>query len=285
MASLTGVEWVVGVGPATDVTNTGIPGGAVVPARPVFGTLPPPVTLTHDRFLSPGEAVAGPGLAAQVGLGSGVGPVTGRNGEAVVVGDFTAAAPLEALNANLLVAAAPKSGARLLTLWVSVHDVSQLAEVERAVRDSLVADNAGAVRVETSKELALLSADVAAELGRSAQLTITGLLLAVAVLIAAVQFGRVAGVARDIGRGRALGATRSTIVIQLLINAGLCGLIGACAGIIAGLIINLIVAGAMPGIGFATGVGMLMLLAALIGSVPPAIRAARLDPVRILRVP
>ena len=64
-----------------------------------------------------------------------------------------------------------------------------------------------------------------------------------AALIAAVQFGRVTGMARDIGRARALGPTRTTIVLPILLNAGLCGVLGALAGIAAGLVVSAAVAG------------------------------------------
>lgn len=166
-----------------------------------------------------------------------------------------------------------------------MHDVAQLADVTAAIGDTLITTQAGRLRVETSTELAQLSADVSAELARTARLTVSGLLLAVAALIAAVQFGRVTGMARDIGRARALGATRSTIVLQILLNAGLCGVLGALAGIAAGMVVNAVVAGSLPGAGFTAGVGVLMVLAAVAGSVAPAVRAARMDPVRILRVP
>lgn len=284
--SLTGVEWAIGVGPATDVTNTTVPGGSSVPARALYGSLPPPLAMDQERPLAPGQAIAGPGLAQRLGLSDGVGAVHSRTQDAVVVGSFTARAPLTSLNGNLLIVSAANQGSgRLLALWVSVRDVAHLATVADAVADSLVLTEPGAVRVKTSEELALLSTDVAAELARTARLTVTGLLLAVAILVGALQYGRVAGMARDIGRCRALGATRSTIVLQVLINAGLCGVIGSVLGIAVGLVINAVVAGALPGAGFTVAVGTLMVLAALAGSVAPAIRAARLDPVRILRVP
>lgn len=285
VASLTGVEWVIGVGPANDAVNAAIPAGAAAPARALFGSLPPPLSVTPDRVLRPGDALVEAGLARVLGLGNGVGAITSRTSEAVVIGSFTARAPLERLNDTVLIVADPRADARMLTMWVSVHDVSLLPEVERAVRDTIVAASPGALRVETSSELTRLSADVARELGRSAQITVSSLLLAVSVLIAAVQFGRVSSIARDIGRARALGATRSTIVMQILINAALCAIAGIVAGVGTGLVITLLVTGAPPGVGFTTGVGILMLLAALVGSLPPAIRAARLDPVRILRVP
>lgn len=283
--SMTGVEWATGIGPATDVTNTAIPAGGSVPARLIYGSLPAPIVSDRSAPLSPGQAIAGAGLAQALGLSDGVGPVHSRTQDAIVVGGFTAHAPLNSLNHDLLIAPSSEDAGRLLTLWVSVRDVAHLSAVAAAVTSALVVQNPGALRVETSEDLARLSQDVVAGLVDSARVTIGGLLLAVAILIGALQYGRVSGMARDIGRCRALGATRSTIVLQILINAGLCGLIGAVLGIVAGLVVDAIVADQLPGAGFTASVGILMVLAAFAGSVAPAIRAARLDPVRILRVP
>ncbi|MEO5533847.1 MAG: ABC transporter permease [Pseudolysinimonas sp.] len=285
VSSISGVEWAVGVGPATDVHNTGIPGGTTQPARALYGELPPPIHTSTSRRLVDGLAIAGPGLTQSLSLEEGVGPITGRNGQSVVVGSFVADTPLASLNSNFLVAQSATSTGRLLTLWVSVSDVTQLAQVSAAVRDALITTNPGVVRIDTSSELAQLSADVTADLARTAQLTVSGLLVAVAILIAAVQFGRVTSMAKDIGRARALGATRSTIVGQIVANAAVCGFVGATAGTIAGLIISAFVAHQLPGVGFTVGVGVLMVLASIVGSIGPAVRAARADPVRILRVP
>lgn len=71
----------------------------------------------------------------------------------------------------------------------------------------------------------------------------------------------------------------------MLLSATICALIGATAGTTVGLIITWIVAGALPPASFTLGVATLMTLGTLAGSLPPVIRAARLDPVAILRVP
>ncbi len=284
VASISGVEWAFGVGPASDARNTGIPGGATEPARAFYGQLPPVIHRSDRARLVDGLALTGPGLATTLGLADGVGSVSNRGGQAVVVGSFVASAPLTALNANSLTMRAAASD-RLLTLWVSVADVSQLGRVTAAVRDALITTKSGAVRVAISAELTRLGSDVTATLAQTARLTVSGLLLAVALLLAAVQYGRVSGMAKDIGRSRALGATRSTIVLQVLTNAALCGVAGAFAGVVVGLVITAIVAGTLPGWGFTAGVALLIVLASLVGAIAPAIRAARLDPVRILRVP
>lgn len=112
-----------------------------------------------------------------------------------------------------------------------------------------------------------------------------GLLSTVSLLVSAVQFGRVSSAARDIGRRRALGASRSLVVAQILVNGVLTGLSGATLGAAAGLVLNAVVAGTLPGATFTLAVITLVTLASTLAAVPPAVRAARIDPVRILRVP
>lgn len=284
--SLTGVDWAFAVGPAVDVQNANLDGGQTVAARVVYGEMPPPVTVELHRRLLPGQAVAAPGIAARLGLASGTGAVGSRTLDAVVVDSFTAAEPLTALNGNVLVAADPDDPVgRVLTLWVSVHDVSQVAAVADAVRGGLVASNPGALQIDTATELPSLSGDIVDEIVRSARLTLGGLLLAVVVLVGVVQHGRVVATTRDIGRRRALGATRSTIMVHVVLIAGMSAALGTMFGVGVGLAIDDLVAGALPAPSFSAAVAVLAVLAALIGSVPSALRASRLDPVAILRVP
>lgn len=139
--------------------------------------------------------------------------------------------------------------------------------------------------METSGDLAALSSDVVSELARTAQLTLSGLLAVVAALVGTVPFGRVAGMTRDIGRQRALGAPRHLVVAAILLHAACTALVGATVGVGAGAAVTLLVASAIPPWSFSVGIWLLVILAAIVGSVAPAIRAARLDPVRILRVP
>lgn len=286
VATLAGVEWAAGIGPAQDMSNSNLPGGGAVAARPFYGELPAPVHVDTDRILVEGDALTGPGQAAVLGLGTATGAIGNRTASALVVGDFVASSPLPSLNDNtLLIADATTSPGRLLTIWVSVDDISRLPVLTEAVKDSLIVANPGALQVDSAAEIAELSADVVAEMERTAVLTITGLLAAAAVLIGAVQYGRVAGMTRDIGRRRALGATRSLVVATLLINSLLCALAGAALGAVIGLTVDAVIAKSLPPAGFTFGVCVLTTLAALAGTVPPAVRAARLDPVKILRVP
>jgi putative ABC transport system permease protein len=97
---------------------------------------------------------------------------------------------------------------------------------------------------------------------------------------------------REIGIKRAIGGSRSRIVRELVIEAGLIGFIGGAIGLILGAIVVTLVneAGRSSGTvlfeltaGTAiTAVAFSTILGALAGFVP-ALHAARLDPVTALR--
>ncbi|MGC4175790.1 ABC transporter permease [Demequina sp.] len=284
IASISGVEWTFAVGPALDVRAAAIPGGATAAARYAYGSLPPVLMdTTATESLAPGMALAGPGVATKLGLTDGVGTVSTAGRSGTVVGQYEASAPLGDLNYNVLIE--PIKAGRVLTLWVEVDDVAQLPAVTDAVRAAVIAHNPGALSVKTNSELAELSSDISAGLARSAVLTVSALLATVFVLVGAVEYARVSGSTRDIGRRRALGATRSVIVLQVISAAGLSAVAGVVIGLAAGVVVTAVAAGALPSWEFALAVVTLMFIAALAGAVPPAIRAARLDPVKVLRVP
>lgn len=288
IASMPAVEWVVGVGAAVDVANPALRGSGTAPARRVHGHLPSVVDTLTTRPPRPGDAIATEERLRDLGLSDGVGAVAGGGVDAVVTGSFTAAPPLQTLENEVLVLA-PDPDADvpepLLRLYISVTDVTHLDGLTSALRSSVTATAPGQLVVETTPELAQLSGDVTAELTRQARLTLLGLLGTVSILVGALQYGRVSAASRDIGRRRALGASRSLIVAQVLLNATITGLGGATLGALAGLALNAALTGALPGALFTLAVITLVALASAAAAVPPAVRAARIDPVRILRVP
>ncbi|MFF1530922.1 FtsX-like permease family protein [Cellulomonas sp. NPDC058312] len=95
----------------------------------------------------------------------------------------------------------------------------------------------------------------------------------------------VAGRRRDLGRQRALGASRSAIVALVVLQSAVAGAAGAVAGTAAGTLLVLQTSGRVLPWGFAAGVVVLSGVVGVVGAVPSAVLAARRDPVRILRVP
>ncbi len=281
--TLSGVEWAVGVGPSRTVAAGAFQGGPSVTAREIFGDLPPVVENLERRSLLPGQAISGPGVAQQLGFEDSTGHVTDGVFAADVVREADVAPPLSSWNDEIIVVSSGQTSP--VTLLVSVTDIHQLQPVQLALRASIIAENPNDLAFEIDDGLAQLSQDVIDDLAASSRQTVSALLALVALLVAAVQFGRVTSMAREIGRRRALGATRSMIVGSVLLGSGFAAALGAVVGTAAGVAITYTVAQAVPRLEFILSVPVLLLLTALVGAALPAIRASRLDPVAILRVP
>src|SRR5690606_39708076 len=91
-----------------------------------------------------------------------------------------------------------------------------------------------------------------------------------------------------LGRRRALGATRTTILTLVLARTLLPALLPALLGAVIGTAAGLWIAGqwaATPPRTFTAGTATLAVLAALASTLPPATYAAGRDPVRVLRTP
>lgn len=284
--SFSGVEWAIGVGPALDATNVNIPGGGSVISRTFFGRQSAVFWTNVSGKVPPGSAVADRTAAKTLGFRDGVGTVVTRQRSADVVGQYRVQEPLSSLSGQVLIIDPIGSDQqRIATLWVSVKDVNDLERVAKALSDSLVLAGPGNVSIDVSDDLAKLSRDIVARMSQSAALGVGGTLIVVVLLLGALQFGRVSAMSRDIGRVRAMGATRSAVMVQVILNALWGAVIGTVLGTAVGFVSVLVMTGGAPPPGFTWGIPVLMILAALAGAVLPAFRAARVDPVRMLRVP
>lgn len=105
------------------------------------------------------------------------------------------------------------------------------------------------------------------------------------LIIAATLTGAVSQRRRDFGRRRALGATRSAIIVLVLTQTAASSVLGACVGAAGGLFAVFQLAGSLPSGAFVLGVAALAIFAALVAALLPACVAATRDPVQILRVP
>lgn len=88
----------------------------------------------------------------------------------------------------------------------------------------------------------------------------------------------------DLGRRRALGASRGVIVALVTTRTVVAAFLGAALGAIAGIVLA---SGydAIPPRSFVAAVVVLALLTATLSAIPPSIYAAVRDPVRVLRTP
>lgn len=284
--SLGGVTWAFGLGAASEVRNTDLPTMQGVTQRDVVGTLPPELSLITGRLAAvDGEALVGTRAAAALRLADSVGSVGTEASRVGVVGTFDALGPLDTLDDSVLVRRTDTMAGPLRVLYVLVDDATHAEQTARAVAAALVAEKPADVVVETSAGVIALRDVVAGTLGSSSRQLMAGLLGASLLLVTVTMFGAVSGRKRDFGRRRALGATRSSLVVLVLVQSAVAAILGASVGALGGVALVHATAGAVPAWQFTAGVAALAVLVALVGSVPPALTAASRDPVRVLRVP
>lgn len=286
LADLPGVEWAFGLGPASDVVNpaTGRIAGTAVSARPLLGDLPPDLPLTGGRRPRVGEAVAGSAAADALRLTDTAAPVQIGPDRTGVVGKVSASGPLASLDDAVLVRTDdPEVPVRYLyVLAERGTDVEALAD---AVQAAVPAGVPSTVEVQVSSGAVELREVLSGTLGASGRQLMaivlsTGMALVAITMLAAVNARR-----RDFGRQRALGASRSALVIAVLVHSAVSGGLGTAVGLAFGLPVTHALTGALPTARFTTGLAVLTVLVALAGSVPPALAAAWRDPLRTLRVP
>lgn len=294
VASLSDVEWVLGLGPVLDVRNAGLGDASPpVPARVFYGQLPAEVRVAGGAP-GAGEALVGRTAWRELGLIHPVGGVTGPSLDASVVGSFSAGDPLSFLDRSVLVV--PDAGDKqtvnefrgqeplLRSMYVMVSDVERVDPITAALRQ-VIASETSQYSVATPTQLVEMRAVVADELGASSRRLML-VILGVGLLIIAVTLtGAVSQRRRDFGRRRALGATRSAIVVLVVTQTGASSVLGAVLGVAGGLVVVWRLAGSLPSPTFVLGVMALAVLAGLVAALPPALLAATRDPVRILRVP
>jgi len=284
ISGLSGVEWAVGFGIASDVRVAGLDGAAPVPIRGLFGAVPP-LVVTSPWSAAPGTALAGIEALRALGLATAAGSVQPVAGNALplgVVGWLDAAPPLDFLDRALLTPADPDEiVVRIIVLARSADEVAALATAVRGVLDA--ADPSG-VSVQTSAALVEVRHAVRGELGSWGRNLVSLVLGAGLVLTGLNVFGAVTTRRRDFGRRRALGASRADIVALVTVQTLVTAVIGAVIGAVAGSVVVAGVLGIAPEPEFGVAVGVLAILATAVAAVPPALVAAYRDPVRILRV-
>lgn len=287
--SVAGVEWVLGLGPVTDVRNAALgSAGRAVPARRAYGTLPEAVRLVGGRAPAAGEAIAGQAGLGLLGSQASAGAVRGEGLDAPLVGVFAAADPLAFLAGSVLIptmAAEVEGDQTLRQIVVVASSVDSVGSLIDAIPSVVHVEDGTQLRVETPASLLELRSLVEAELATSSRQQLLVVLAVGLVVITVTLSGAVAQRRRDFGRKRALGATRSALVVLVIVQTAVAAVFGVVFGTAIGLAAVDRLAGALPPPDFVAGVAVLALLTALTAAVPPGLVAAFRDPVRILRVP
>lgn len=282
------VEWVLGLGVVTDVRNAAYPTDErAVASRPVYGRLPTDLAIVAGRAPEVGEAVAGRAAAAALHLADGVGSVVAADGSSTVpvVGVVAGTGPLARLDETVLVASEESADAVVRTVYLMAREAADVSTLGAALPHALPAADPAALAVDAPEGTVALQAVVSGDLGASARRTMLLVLGVGLVVVVVTTYSSTSSRRRELGRRRALGATRSALVVAVLTQLAVAGVAGALLGVVAGLVVVYRLSGALPPASFVGGVAGLAVLVAVVGGTVPAVLAARRDPLKILRVP
>jgi putative ABC transport system permease protein len=283
---LSGVEWVLGLGPAFDVRAAGIAGGQPAAVRVLYGEIPS-VVAHSDWGKQPGTGLAGVKAQTVLGLRVPAGGVETADGDSLaVVGWFDASDPLSFLDRSLLAGPDPAHPQPVVrSIHVLAETPEQVTSVAEAVVMVLDPLDPTSVAVETSEALAQIRAAVDGELGAFGRRLVLMVLGVGLVLVGLNMCGTVTTRRKDFGRRRALGASRPVIVTLVTLQAALTGLLGAVLGTITGAAAVWRLTQQPPDPAFATAVAVLAVAATIAAALPPSAVVALRDPVKVLRVP
>lgn len=280
------VERAVGIDLPLDVVNGAVgAGGEPVPAWGVIGELAHVAELTGGRWPREGEALVSATAMRRLGLEAPFGWVRssapGDFAEFAIVGSFKARAPFEDQDSGILFRT---GNGPADTLSVVLTDATTVASTQPQVVSLIAPEAVDDLVVESPLGLAQLQSQVREDFGSFGRGLLIGVLGGGGLLVAIVVLSDVLIRRTDLGRRRALGASRGTVVVLVVGRT----LIPAILGAVAGTTVGLTLVGRM-GISipwtFTLGTVVLAVLTAGLSAVPPAAFAATRDPVRVLRTP
>ncbi|MDO5634803.1 MAG: hypothetical protein Q4G34_08035 [Micrococcus sp.] len=288
VSTLDAADAAVGLSRAQDVTVGQLsPGGPRAPLWGVAGDLEQVAELRSGRLpRASNEALILDGAAATLSVEGAAGWVRGvvagsAGADVTIVGTATARPGFEDLDAGLL---APLDASRSpASLRVLATDAAHAPGLQSAVLDLLRAAP-DQLQVSSPASLAALQAEVADDLGAFGRTLLVSVLAGGAVVMAAVVLADVLLSRKDVGRRRALGATRGVVVTVIALRTLAPVLVGVLAGVGVGVVMTARLDAVPPG-SFVLGTAVLVALSALLAALPPAVFAATRDPVRVLRTP
>ena len=278
IAALSGVAWVVGLGPVSDVRIRGT-GGSPTPAR-AYRAVRAPVRFGANP--SGQGAFVSEASAARVGVAGAYSLLD--PGATPIVGWFEADDPLGDLNSFVLI---PSTDDNLILdrIIVAATDAGWVDAIAGNLASLAGLGTSTAVTVERSQSLLDARGAVADEVARRDRESVLVILAAATALACVVVFtGTIAG-RRDFGRRRALGASQRQLTILVMLTTLWPSLIGAVVGTALGSVYLGSLLGHSPDWRFPVSVGVLTVIALVLSSAPPAAVAATRDPLRVLRVP
>lgn len=280
--AIDGVETAVAIGAPLDVHSGEIAGGTLIPMWEVSDVS---AVTVPDLGRAPGLGEATTTASGQevLSLAEPAGFVEGRDQvQFPVVSRSTVHPGFADLGEGVLVQAGPTTQFRQLR--VVARTAGEAEAVQKAVLASLGSFDPSKVTVDSPRALNAMADLVQAQLGRYNQQLLAMILGVGAIFIAIVVLSDVLLHRRELGRRRALGATRLDLSLLTVVRTVVPAVLGASLGCIVALAAFWTQGIALP-IDFTVATGWLATVAAGLAAAIPAIWASTRDPVAVLRTP
>lgn len=272
-----------------DVSARTDSGAPRVSARRVYGRW---ATEREDRLDKshppvPVRAIASPGVLDRLGLAPSGGAVrTIDDGpEFQVVAEEALPEFLDDYAPTILIPTRADPTAPVASILIVADSAANLPFVERLVIDHLSGIPSSTYTLASSQQFAALRTALDGSLTSSNRTLILATLTIAAVSAMIVVWGTVLMRRKDFGRRRALGATRTTILVLTIGQVALASIVGAFLGTGAGLVLLLARDAPLPGGAFVCAGASALVLSSCTLAVLPAAWASARDPLHELRVP
>lgn len=284
------VETAVGFGITADVTNSSFNGGKRVALRTVYGSL---ARELMDRAAQrgvlvqeqPSYAFATPEAFEILGLpeeGGGV-RVVNEGLDLTVLGKVELPQNLSALTPTLLTPVDEDTG--LTAIYLSTHTAQQVPLLSDLVRGEMREYTNQDYALSTSEEYARLRSAIDGELTSSSHTLIISVLTAGAGATMLVVWAVVLLRRKDLGRRRALGASRLMILGLMMGQVALLTAVGALIGTAFSYGTMAWLEQPLPPLDFSGAIVVALSAASTFLAMIPALWAANRDPLSELRVP
>lgn len=279
IASLSTVTYAFATTIPVDAVNSNAP-LRPVPIWYVYGDLPGQLA-----ELGNGRAIAGQQGATVLGLADGVGAVESRAGSQVAV---TSTRPLGddlgLYDVGVLATATADSDLR--ELRVLIRSASAASTTQTAILQILDPADPEAISLQSPRALAELQGLVQTDLRQAGRQVVLLVVMTTLMLIGATVALETFSRRRELGRRRALGASRLTLVTLIVARTAIPLAIGGAIGVlVATTALALQGQDAFDQALLSVAAGVLVLVIGSAAAVPAAAVAAWRDPVRVLRTP
>lgn len=298
LQSIEQLDWVIGLGEASDYNNTvyqlqdtGVAG------RIYYDDLPSKSTLLKGRLPDPGQALLTPGAAEKLGLEQGYGSIalnTLINQDILkpndariiaVVGIYQPPPGIKPLENTILIKGENPETDQLKYLYAMAKSTSDVKNLTGILKNSVQSSPTSQINVEPPSGMIDLTNVISGKIGQTGRQTMLLVLGVGIIIITVIQLTMTAAKRKDYGRRRALGASRTLIITQVITQTTITAIPAATIGTISGLLILQTNKNITPAVNFTISVWVLTILTTIIAAILPAIASALQDPAKILRVP